>query len=299
MFCAVNPMATMTTELRDGVIPRAPVKKKVAVIGGGPGGIQAMETLVARGHDVTLYEKSGSLGGNVIRAARPPFKIDMQDYLAWLRHTAVQCVAKGARVLLNTEAAKDALDVENYDAVVIAIGADPIIPGSIPGIHKPNAVWAPDAEEDTSRIGRKVVVVGGGGVGFETALECADLGKDVTLIEMLNEREAKMKLQMSAGSVSRELLSIFAKREIPVLYGTALAEVKDSSIVTKNMVTGELSELLCDTVLLAIGMKERWTLVEELRHCAPESNVHIVGDCRKVGTIAEAVNQAFQACIHI
>ncbi|NLT13000.1 MAG: FAD-dependent oxidoreductase [Clostridiales bacterium] len=299
MFCAVNPMATMTTELRDGVIPKAQVKKKVAVVGGGPGGIQAMETLVARGHDVTLYEKSGSLGGNVTRAARPPFKIDMRDYLTWLRHTAAQCEKKGARVLLNTEATKDILDIENYDAVVIAVGSDPIIPGSIPGILKPHVFWAPDADEDTSRIGRKVVVVGGGGVGFETALEAADLGKDVTLIEMLNERNAKMKLSMSAGNVSRELLSIFAKKEIPVLYGTALTEVRDGGIVTKNMATGELSQLQCDTVLLAIGMKERWALVDELRHSAPESNVHIVGDCRKVGTISEAVNQAFQACIHI
>jgi 2,4-dienoyl-CoA reductase-like NADH-dependent reductase (Old Yellow Enzyme family)/thioredoxin reductase len=299
MFCAVNPMAAMTSELRDGVIPKAPVKKKVAVIGGGPGGIQAMETLIARGHDVTLYEKSGSLGGNVVRAARPPFKIDMQDYLKWLRHTAAQCVKKGARVLLNTEATKEILDLENYDALVLAVGSDPIIPGNIPGIDKPHVFWAPDAEENISKTGQKIVVVGGGGVGFESGLEFAGLGKEVTLIEMLEEHSAKIKLQMSAGSVSRELLTIFEKKGIPVLYGTALAEVKDNGIVTRNMVTGKLSELPCDTVLLAVGMKERWALVDELRRSAPESNIHIVGDCRKVGTISEAVNQAFQACIHI
>jgi NADPH-dependent 2,4-dienoyl-CoA reductase/sulfur reductase-like enzyme len=258
-----------------------------------------METLVARGHAVTLYEKSGRLGGNVIAAAAPPFKIDMQDYLAWLRRTAAQCAEKSARILLNTEATKDALDLENYDAVVIAVGADPIIPNSIPGISKPHVSWAPDAEEDTSKLGNKIVVVGGGGVGFETGLECADLGKDVTLVEMLDEDKAKVSLNTSAGNASRELLAIYAKREIPVLYGTALVEVKDSSVVTKNMATGELSELPCDTVLLAIGMKARWALVKALRHCAPESNVHIVGDCRKVGTIADAVNQAFQACIQV
>ena len=299
IFCAVNPMVNATSELREGVIPKAPVKKKVAVVGGGPGGLQAMETLVARGHDVTLYEKSDRLGGNVVGAATPPFKIDMKAYLTWLRHNAAQCAEKGARILLNTEATKQLLDAENYDAVVIAVGADPIIPENIPGITKPQVIWAPDAEEAPERIGAKVVIVGGGGVGFEAALECSELGKDVTLIEMLDEVKGKFALRVSAGNGAHELQHIFADRGIPVLYGTALAEVRDDSIVTKNMATGELSEISCDTVLLAVGMKARWDLVEDLRRSAPETGVHIVGDCRNVATIAEAVNQAFQACIHI
>jgi len=297
--CAVNPMVNMSSVFRDGIVPKAEVAKKVAVVGGGPGGIQAMETLLARGHSVTLYEKSGRLGGNVIGGAVPSFKTDVQAYLAWLRRNAAKCVDKGARILLNTEATKDILDVENYDALVLAVGADPIIPASIPGINKPHVIWAPDAEEAPSVIGSKVVVVGGGGVGFEAALDCANLGKDVTLIEMLDEVQGKISLRASAGSASSELISILADKGVAVLYGTALAEVKDACIVTKDMATGEHGEIECDTVLLAMGMKERWTLVDELRHSAPESNVHIIGDCRNVGTIAEAVNQAFQACVFI
>ena len=297
--CAVNPKINMASVLRDGVVPKAQKAKKVAVIGGGPGGIQAMETLLERGHNVTLYEKSGRLGGNVVGAAVPPFKYDVKDYLDWLRRNAAKCVEKGARVLLNTEATKAVLDVENYDALVIAVGADPLIPASIPGISLPHVLWAPDAEEDRSLCGKKIVVVGGGGVGFEAALDFADLGKDVTLIEMLEETEGKINLRASAGSAASELLAIFEERKIPVLYGTALAQVKQGSIVTKNASTGELSEIECDTVLLAMGMRERWALVDELRHSAPESNVHIIGDCRNVATIAEAVNQAFQACINI
>jgi NADPH-dependent 2,4-dienoyl-CoA reductase/sulfur reductase-like enzyme len=299
IYCAVNPMCAMTSELRDGVVPEAKVKKKVAVIGGGPGGITAMQTLLQRGHDVTLYEKTGRLGGNVIGAAVPPRKIDAQDYLQWLRHTAAQCANAGARILLNTEATKEMLDLENYDAVVIAVGADPLIPASIPGINKPHVHWAPDAEEGKCTVGDKIVVVGGGAVGFEAALDYADLGKDVCLIEMMDEQKAKLNLRASAGSGATELLSIFKNKNIPVYYGLALSEVRDDRIVCLDTATGETRELECDTVLLAMGMRERWALVEELRHCAPESNVAIVGDCRNVGTIAEAVNQAFQACIHI
>ncbi len=191
------------------------------------------------------------------------------------------------------------LDLENYDAVVICVGADPIIPGSIPGIHKAHVHWAPDAEEGKCEVGKKIVVVGGGAVGFEAALDYADLGKDVTVIEMVEEAKAKLNLRISAGNSATELMSLFKNKNIPVRYGTALVEVRDDCVVCKDVATGELHELPCDTVLLSMGMRERWALVEQLRHCAPESNVAIVGDCRKVGTIAEAVNQAFQACVHI
>ncbi|MCL1835648.1 MAG: NAD(P)/FAD-dependent oxidoreductase [Oscillospiraceae bacterium] len=297
MSCAVNPLANMTSVLKDGLVPKAPVRKKVAVVGGGPGGVQAMETLLDRGHDVTLYEKSGRLGGNLVGAAIPAFKYDIRDYLDWLRRNAAKCADRGARILLNTEATKDILDVENYDAIIIAVGADPIVPASIPGINSPNVFWAPDAEEFPSCVGDKIVVVGGGGVGFEAALDFAEQGKHVTLIELQDEQKAHFSLRASAGSVSHELIAIFKERGIMVHYDTSLAEVKDDRVVVKNMSSGELSELPCDSVLLAMGMKERWALVDELRHSAPESNVQFVGDCRNVATVSEAVNQAFKACL--
>jgi NADPH-dependent 2,4-dienoyl-CoA reductase/sulfur reductase-like enzyme len=287
----------MTTEYPDGVVPKAPKKKKVAVIGGGPGGITAMQTLLERGHDVTLYEKSGKLGGNVIGAAAPEFKFDARDYLTWLRHSAAQCAERGARILLNTEATKDVLELENYDAIVIAVGADPIIPDGIPGIRKPHVHWAPDASPDNA--GDTIAVIGGGAVGFETALDFANAGKDVILIEMQEEFLAKMKLQMSCNGGKEILHLLGEKPNFKAEYGCTLSEVKDGAIVCKDAKTGETREIACDTVLLSMGVRERFQLVDELRHCAPESNVAIVGDCRKAATIAEAVNQAFQACVHI
>ncbi|MCR4771194.1 MAG: FAD-dependent oxidoreductase, partial [Oscillospiraceae bacterium] len=275
---------------------KAPKKKRVAIVGGGPGGIQALQTLLDRGHDVTLYEKSGQLGGNVIGAAVPYFKIDVQDYLKWMRHTAAQCVKRGARIYLNLECTKDMLDKEGYDAVVIAVGAEPIVPRSIPGINKPHVAWAPDAELGNAPVGDNIVIVGAGQVGLEAALDFATDGKKVTVIEMMDQMTAMMKGGVSNGDFNEKL----QEYKVGIKYDTALAEVKDDCVVVKDAKSGAVSEIPCDTVLLAMGIRPRLALVDELRHSCPETSVAIVGDCNnKAGTISEAVNQAFQACIHI
>ena len=296
IWCAVNPISGMANELPDGVVPTAPVKKRVAIAGGGPGGIQAMQTLLDRGHDVTLYEKTDHLGGNVIGAAAPPFKVDIQDYLKWMVHTAKQCEERGARILMNTPCTKEILDKENYDAVVIAVGGEPIVPDSIPGIHKPHVVWAPDAELGKAPVGQEIVIVGAGQVGLEAAVDYAQQGKKVTVIEMIDDPEKLI------DSFSRPLLK---KKEedglqFDVLYGTALQEVKDDCIVAKDVKSGELKEIKADSVLLAMGIRPNFELVDELRHSCAETSVAIVGDCNnKAATISEAVNQAFQTCLHI
>ena len=296
IWCAVNPISGMANELPDGVVPKAPLKKRVAIAGGGPGGIQAMQTLLDRGHDVTLYEKTDHLGGNVIGAAAPPFKVDIQDYLKWMIHTAKQCEERGARILMNTPCTKEILDKENYDAVVIAVGGDPIVPENIPGIHKPHVVWAPDAELGKAPAGEEIVIIGAGQGGLEAAVDYAGQGKKITVIEMIDDPAKLM------DSFKQPLMK---KKEedglqIDILYGTALQEVKDDCIVAKDVKSGELKEIKADTVLLAMGIRPNFELVDELRHSCAETSVAIVGDCNnKAGSISEAVNQAFQACLHI
>ncbi len=298
IFCAVNPMSFMTSELPDGTIPEAPVKKRVAVVGGGPGGITAMETLLDRGHEVTLYEKSGELGGSVKYAAQAPFKQDVRDYLAWLRHTAEKCRARGARILLNTEATKDLLDLEKYDALVLALGAEPILP-AFPDAGKLNVCWAPEAEGGRAPVGEHIVVVGASAVGMEAALNFSLQGKDVRVVELLDEAQAAMKLRSSAGSGASELQKIFPERNIPVEYGLALEEIGEDGILCRDVQTGEMKTVPCDTVLLALGMRPLRAGAEALRHCAPETSVFQVGDCETPGSIYEAVNQAFQVSLHI
>ena len=300
--CAVNPMSGMTSELRDGVVPKAQEKKKVAVIGGGPAGLQAMFTLIDRGHDVTLYEKSGQVGGNVIGAAAPPFKVDAKDYLTWLQYQAQKVQKSGAaKILLNTAATKEMLELEGYDAIILAVGSDPICPQSITGINKPHVQWAPDAEvmPGKKKVGNKIVVVGAGSVGLEAALDFAGEGKDVTVVELADPGTAMMNLYKGAGSGGGDILNKLKDKDATLLYNTGLQEVLDDKIIVKNVETGETSEIVADTVLLAMGMRPRFELVEELRHCCAETEVFIVGDAKSVGNISTAVNPAFQAALHI
>ncbi|MBR4158336.1 MAG: FAD-dependent oxidoreductase, partial [Oscillospiraceae bacterium] len=287
------------SELRDGVVPKAPVKKRVAIVGGGPGGIQALQTLLDRGHDVTLYEKSDALGGNVIGAAAPKFKKDVRDYLKWMRHTAEQCVGRGAKILLNTEATKELLAREGYDAVVIAVGAEPIVP-RIPGVDKPIVHWAGDTEADKLPESRNVVVIGGGSVGNEAALDFAQAGKKVTLLEMLDKATSRARTFMTDMSGNQELIKLLHVEGVDMRYGVQVTEIRDCSVVFRDVQSGEVTEVPADAVLLAVGIKPRFDTVDELRHVCPETSVAIVGDCNNVaGTVCEAVNQAFQACLHI
>ena len=297
IFCAVNPMSFMTSELPDGRIPRAAVRRRVAVVGGGPGGITAMETLLDRGHEVTLYEKGNELGGSVKYAAQASFKQDIRDYLTWLRHTAEQCVKRGARILLNTKATADLLNTEGYDAVILALGAEPVLP-RVPGADLPNVFWAPEAESGNVPIGQKIVVIGGSAVGMESALNFSLQGKEVTVLEKLESIQASAKLRDSAGSGASELTRLFEERRIPLLCGSTLTDILPDRVRYRQS-DGSEHELLCDTVLLAMGMRPRWKEAESMRHCAPETSVFPVGDCVRAASVKEAVNDAFQVCLHI
>jgi len=294
--CAVNPYLGLFRELPDGVVPKAPVKKKVAVVGGGPAGLYALMALCERGHDVTLYEKTDRLGGNLVPAAHPPFKIDCQDYLKWLLREVSKYPAK---ILLNTEATKEILEKEKYDAIIIAVGAKPLVPKNVPGIDKPHVHWAPDAEMGKAPVGQKLVIVGGGAVGLEAALDFKQMGKDVVVVEMLDKDAHRMAIHRSSKNAGLELISLMEQNNIPMYFNTRLEEVLDDRIVCKDLSTGENVEFMCDNVLLAIGLEPLTDVVESLRRCTAETEVFIVGDALAVGNIHSATNGGFQAGLHI
>ena len=291
--CAVNPFLGKEREFPLGKVQKATEKKRIAVVGGGPGGITAAQILCERGHDVTLYEKSDRLGGTLYYAALPSFKQDVADYLKYLQHQAYKC---GAKVLLNTTATREMLEKENYDGVIVAIGADPIVP-KLPGIDLPHVCWAPEADAGEKPCGQKVVVVGAGSVGLEAAIDLKKEGKDVVVIEMLDTYAS---LMSSARAAVGEFLALIDELKIDVRLGHKLLEVTPEAVICENVKTGEKVTLPADSVLLAMGVKPRWAEADELRRAAPETNSFLIGDCLYVGkNVSAATSGALSAAAYI
>ena len=291
--CSVNPFLGREREFPLGRVQKADTKRKVAVVGGGPGGITAAQILCMRGHDVTLYEKTGKLGGQLKYAALPTFKQDVADYLKYLERQANKC---GAKVLLNTEATREMLEKENYDAVIVAIGAEPIIP-KLPGIDLPHVVWAPEADAGEKPCGQKVVVVGAGAVGMEAAIDLKKEGKDVTVIELLDNWSS---LQKSASGGAAEFFAIIKELELDVRLGHKLLEVTPAEVICEDVKTGEPVRIPADSVLLAMGVKPRWAEADQLRLAAPGTNCFLIGDCLYVGdNIKGATSGALSAAAYL
>jgi 2,4-dienoyl-CoA reductase-like NADH-dependent reductase (Old Yellow Enzyme family)/NADPH-dependent 2,4-dienoyl-CoA reductase/sulfur reductase-like enzyme len=294
--CAVNPYLGNEREFPNGIVGKAEKKKRVAVVGGGPAGVQAMLTLIDRGHGVTLYEMTDKIGGLVVPGSIHPFKQDIRDYLKYM-----QCqVAKApARVLMNTEVTKEILDKEKYDAIILAVGSRPIVP-ELPGIDKAHVHWAPDActgkVKTGEKIGKKIVIIGAGAVGIECAIDLKEKGNDVSIVEMAPDLGH---LMQSASGAAFEFQELIAKLDIPVHLSCMLEEVKDDSILCSNTKTSEKVEFPADTVLLALGMAAKQDVADSLRHSAPETEVFVVGDAVKPGLVGPAVMSAFRAAAYI
>ncbi len=175
--CTVNPRIGYES-CAEEMFPEKPAKiKRVAVIGGGPAGMKAAITAYDRGHQVTLYEKASLLGGALDFAKYVPFKYALNSYKDFLIY---QVGKRNIDVKLNCEATPEMLNGK-FDSVIIAVGAEPMML-PLPGFNTDNGVVATDAYGNEENLGQRVVVIGGGQVGCETALHLADKGIQVSII---------------------------------------------------------------------------------------------------------------------
>ncbi len=278
--CAVNPVVSREGELK---ITPAPVKKKVAVVGGGTAGMEAARVLKLRGHDVTIYEEKPENGGLLHEAAAPEFKADIQPFMKY-QMTALEKL--GVPVLREKA---DVAKLAAYDVVICATGSLPIIP-NIPGVEKPIAVDCLSAINGAKPVGKKIVVIGGGLVGTETALDLAENGHSVTLVEMLPKIMKDVAVTDFLAYSER-----IAKTDMRVLTETRLEEVLDNGARVSSKKGEETIE--ADTVILALGLKAEQGLYNELIAAGKEA--YLVGDAVKAGKIFDAIHTAYRTAIRI
>jgi len=277
--CAVNPTISREGEL--DIIPAAK-PKNIAVVGGGPAGMEAARVLKLRGHQVTLYAENG-LGGLLHEASTPEFKSDIRPLM---KYQICQIQKLGIEVV---EKRAEASDLETYDAVVCATGSLPVKP-NIPGIDQAHVKDALDVLNQKAEVKGKTVVIGGGLVGTETALHLAENGHDMALVEMLPK--------IMNGVAVTDVLAYndrIAKVDMDIHTNTRLVEVKEKEIVVECK--KQIFSIPADTVILAIGLKAQQSLYEQLEEAGKE--VYLVGDAVKPGKILDAFHTAYRAAVKI
>lgn len=279
MGCAINPYAMREKEFKP--LQKAAAKRRLLVIGGGPGGMNTAKLAAEQGHTVELWEKSGTLGGNINAAGGPDFKFDMKRYNENLQK---QVYKAGVNVRLLKEATREAVDAFAPDAVIIAAGSSPLVP-PIPGVEGANVVDAVSVLTRKSGTGDKVVVLGGGEVGCEAALYLERLGKQVTVVEMLDQI-------LSAPMANNARIGFnwyLNESNIEFKTGTKLLEIQSGKVKLENA-EGQF-EQACDTVVLAVGFKSDKTLADSLK--GGEYKVFTIGDYNKPRKVWYAVHEGF------
>ncbi|MBQ3084703.1 MAG: FAD-dependent oxidoreductase, partial [Clostridia bacterium] len=274
--CALNPE---TMQSKKYSVQPAKKAKKVAVIGGGIGGMEAAILCAKRGHSVTLYEKSNQLGGVFIAAAAPSFKEKDRDLIAWyIRELAKYPI----EVKMNTEIT----DVKSLDAdeIIVATGAKP---KKLPVAGAEKAVEAIDVLLGKVEVGEKVVVVGGGLTGCEIAYDLYLKGKQPTIVEMQDDLITTKGICLANTSYLRDF---FKTNQVPVLLETALCAITDKGVTVKGK-DGAVQELEADTVVLSVGY--------DPAPIAKGGRIHVIGDADKVGNLRTVIWGAWDACMKI
>ncbi len=286
MICSVNPAVGKEKEFESG-LKSAARKKKVLVIGGGPGGMEAAAIASQRGHQVTLWEKDNKLGGQLNLATAPPGKDEVKGLLEYLTYRLNQLRIP---VQLRKEVTPAAVSEFSPDAVIVAAGSKPLIP-KIKGMEQRKVISFREVLSGMAKIGKSVVVIGGGFVGCETADFLAQKGKKVTIVEIL---------PVLAGELyypyADLLISELRQRGVETF-----TSVKKEEITPKGMEivdqSGKRIFLEADDIVIAAGSVADKTLFESLKGKVPE--LYAVGDCVQARRIFEAVSDGASVAMKI
>jgi NADPH-dependent 2,4-dienoyl-CoA reductase/sulfur reductase-like enzyme len=281
--CAINARMGVEERLKMRPVSRP---KRVLIIGGGPAGLEAARIAARRKHEVYLYEKSGSLGGQLTLASTPPGTSGIKRLIEYLVY---QIEKEGVRTKLGVNISTKTIDKLKPEKIIIATGASPENV-EIPGSKLGHVYTAHDVLAGKARLGKDVVIVGGGLVGMETADFLSDQGKTVTIIEMLED------VGLDAGFlVKKMLLERLNSSGVRIFVNTWVEAITRDSVIGSRSVgyhPGKRS-FPADTVVLATGSKSNRDFLQKLdlkdvSHC-------LVGDCVEPRKIKDAIHEGFRA----
>lgn len=280
--CATNPLAFQSLSKRD--FPPAERVKRIAVVGGGVAGMEAALAAADRGHEVVLYEKTDKLGGQALLSDVMWFKKEMKLFHEYLERQVHK--RQNIIVNLNTECTPEIIDELDPDAVIVAVGAEQIVP-KIPGIEKAVMSFDVFGHEDETVKGKKVVIVGGGDIGVELGIYLNELDHECTIVEMGHYIAPKAQLTERIS-----YLEWLEQEKVNTMVDTKCVEITDKGAVVEDA-DGNQQLLEADTVIIAVGTK---SLVDERdKFIDTAFDVINVGDCVKASSIVHAVHTGFDA----
>lgn len=280
--CAVN--ARMGRELEFNGFEKKGEGRVVAVIGGGPAGMEASRVLALKGFRPVLFESKGVLGGSVYLGSKPPLKEKLNWFLDNLEYEIRQL---GVDIRLNSAPTIEDIKALNPFAVYVASGSSPIVP-PIPGVKNENVCTVVDILEGKVKpTNRNIVVIGSGMTGLETAELLAEKGNKVTVIEMLSK--------IGNGIYRSNLYDVTSRLKkygVEMIPSVKLLSIDENGITVQNTINNEVSYKVADKVVLSLGVRSNNQMVEEL-----EKNFEIVkvlGDSVRPGRISDAIQTGFE-----
>ena len=283
--CAVNPETGNEArfELLETDRP-----KKIWIVGGGPGGLKAAEIAVQRGHEVTLFEKDRKLGGRMRLAAIPPKKAVLNDFLDYLER---RCRNLGVTLELGTDFTVGMLDLDKPDAVIVATGAVPFFP-DWKGVKDSGALSVDEVLlSQGSNVGNRILVVGGGGVGAEVADFLSEMGKEVTVVEMLEGIASDL-----VTHLQHYLLKGLAEKGVAILTSTKVKELGKGYAVVEDA-SGENRIDGFDSIVLALGSTPNDHIAKSIEGRVPE--LYVIGDASQPREALEAVYEGEEIALKI